>query len=82
VPKMSLGSGLIYLYTKEPRDDRLDAWYFTAVDFATGDTVFKVLTGTGIGYNNNYAPITLGPQGGTAYIGTLNGLVSIRDTGE
>jgi hypothetical protein len=82
VPKMSLGSGLIYLYTKEPREDRLDAWYFTAVDFASGDTVFKVLTGTGIGYNNNYAPIILGPQGGTAYVGTLNGLVSVRDTGE
>jgi hypothetical protein len=81
VSKMSLGSGLIYLYTKEPRDDSLDAWYFTAVDFAKGDTVFKVLTGTGLGYNNNYAPITLGPQGGTAYIGTLNGLVSVRDSG-
>lgn len=83
VPKMSLGSGLIYLYTKEPSEEnRLDAWYFTAVDFATGDTVFKILTGTGIGYNNNYAPIILGPQGGTAYIGTLNGLVSVRDTAE
>ena len=79
VPKMSLASGLIYLYTKEPRDDRLDAWYFTAVDFATGDTVFKVLTGTGIGYNNNYAPIALGPQGGAAYVGVLNGLISVRD---
>ncbi len=79
VPKMSLASGLIYLYTKEPRDDRLDAWYFTAVDFDTGDTVFKVLTGTGIGYNNNYAPIALGPQGGAAYVGVLNGLISVRD---
>ena len=82
VPKMSLASGLIYLYTKEPRDDRMDVWYFTAVDFDTGDTVFKVLTGTGIGYNNNYAPTILGPQGGTAYIGTLNGLISIRDARE
>jgi hypothetical protein len=83
VPKLSLGSGLIYLYTKEPSEEnRLDAWYFTAVDFATGETVFKVLTGTGLGYNNNYAPIILGPQGGTAYIGTLNGLVSVRDTGQ
>jgi hypothetical protein len=82
VPKMSLSSGLIYLYTKEPRDDRLDAWYFTAVDFASGETVFKVLTGSGLGYNNNYAPITLSPQGGAAYIGSLNGLISIRDSGK
>jgi hypothetical protein len=36
------------------------------------------LAGSGLGYNNNYAPITLGPDG-TAYIGTLGGLVSIRD---
>lgn len=83
VPKMSLDSGLIYLYTKEPSEEnRLDAWYFTAVDFATGETVFEILTGTGLGYNNNYAPITLGPQGGTAYIGTLNGLVEVRDAGK
>ena len=83
VPKMSLSTGLVYLYTKEPREEeRLDAWYFTAVDFVTGETVFKVLTGTGMGYNNNYSPITLGPQGGTAYVGTLNGLISVRDAGE
>ena len=80
VPKMSLGNGLIYLYTKDPRPDKIDAWYFTTVDFETGDTVFKVLTGTGLGYNNNYAPITLGPDGGTAYVGTLNGMISIQDT--
>jgi outer membrane protein assembly factor BamB len=80
VPKMSLGNGLVYFYTKYPREDMIDAWYFTAVDFETGDTVWRVLTGTGLGYNNNYAPITIGPQGGTAYIGTLNGLVLIRDT--
>lgn len=79
VPKMSLASGLIYLYTKYPRDDRIDAWYFTAVDFETGDTVYRFLTGTGIGYNNNYAPIALGPDGGIAYVGTLNGLIAVRD---
>ncbi len=79
VPKMSLASGLIYLYTKYPRDDRIDAWYFTTVDFETGDTVYRFLTGTGIGYNNNYAPIALGPDGGIAYVGTLNGLIAVRD---
>jgi len=81
VPKMSLDSGLIYLYTKYPRSDRFDPWYFTAVDFETGETVFRVLTGTGTGYNNNYAPIAIGPSGGTAYVGTLGGLISIQDTG-
>lgn len=80
VPKMSLATGLIYLYTKYPREDGIDAWYFTAVDFEIGETVWRVLTGTGQGYNNNYAPIILGPQGGTAYVGTLNGLIAVRDT--
>ena len=79
VPKLSLDSGLVYLYTKEPRADELDAWYFTAVDFESGQMVYRVLTGTGLGYNNNYAPITLGPQGGTAYVGALFGLICIRD---
>jgi len=78
VPKMSLNNGLIYLYTK-PKTTLIDMWYFTAVDFATGQTVYRVLTGTGLNYNNNWAPITLGPNGGTAYIGSLAGLMMIRD---
>lgn len=79
VPKMSLANGLVYLYTK-PKTALIDQWYFTAVDFATGRTVYRVLTGTGLNYNNNWAPITLGPDGGTAYVGCLGGLISIRDT--
>lgn len=80
VPKMSLANGLVYLYTKDPCPWGLNWWYFTAVDFATGETVYRVLTGTGLGYNNNWAPITLGPNGGTAYVGTLAGMISIRDS--
>ena len=37
-----------------------DPWYLTALDFRTGKTVFKVRAGSGIGYNNNYAPVTTG----------------------
>jgi hypothetical protein len=77
VPKLSLGAGLVYTYTKGT--DSHDPWFLTALDFRTGKTVYKALTGSGIGYNNNYAPITLGPDG-TAYVGTLGGLVAIRDT--
>jgi hypothetical protein len=77
VPKLSLANGLVYLYTK-PQTCLIDKWYFTTVDFDTGATVYKVLTGTGDGYNNNWAPITISPDGAT-YIGTLNGLISIRD---
>ncbi|HEV2062577.1 MAG TPA: hypothetical protein VGR12_06960, partial [Solirubrobacteraceae bacterium] len=78
VPKASLANGLVYVYTKEPQDDGDDMWYLTAIDFRTGRTVFKALSGEGLGHNNNYAPISLGPDG-SAYIGVLGGLVRIAD---
>ncbi|MEU5878367.1 hypothetical protein [Spirillospora sp. NPDC047279] len=80
VAKASVPNGLVYLYVKEPRKDLIDAWYFTAVDAHTGRTVFKVLTGTGKWFDNNWAPITLGPDG-TAYVGVVGGLVAVRDRG-
>ena len=76
VPKLSLTSGLVYTYTKPAGDD--DSWYLTALDFRDGRTVFKTRAGEGLGFNNNYAPVTIGPDG-TAYVGVLGGLVAIRD---
>jgi hypothetical protein len=78
VPKLSLGNGLVYAYTKPVDPNGTDAWYLTALDFRTGRTVYKRLAGTGLGFNNNYAPVTLGPNG-TAYVGALGGLVLLRD---
>jgi hypothetical protein len=77
VPKGNLANGLVYTYT-HPGGDRSDPWYFTALDFRTGRTVYKFRAGSGLGFNNNYAPITIGPDG-TAYVGTLGGLVLVRD---
>jgi hypothetical protein len=77
VPKLALGAGLVYTYTKTT--DSHDPWYLTALDFRTGRTIFKARAGSGLGYNNNYAPVTLGPDG-TAYVGTLGGLVAMRDS--
>jgi hypothetical protein len=78
VPKLSLGNGLVYTYTKDPQEDDQDAWYLTAIDFRTGKTVFKRLAGEGLGFNNNYAPVTIG-EDGTIYVGTLGGMVALRD---
>jgi hypothetical protein len=78
VPKVSLANGLVYAYTKPPLASTTDAWYFTAIDYRTGRTVYKRLAGTGLGFNNNWAPVTLAPDG-TAYVGTLGGLVLLRD---
>ena len=82
VPKLSTGSGLVYLYTRETGNGipkNAVAWYLTAVDFETGKTVYKVFTGCGRNWNNSYGPITIGPNG-RAYIGVFNGLVSVSDS--
>jgi hypothetical protein len=76
VPKLSAANGVVYTYTKDARDDGVDAWYLTALDFRTGRTIYKRLGGEGLGHNNNYAPVTLGPDG-TAYVGVLGGLVEL-----
>ncbi|MEO5876768.1 MAG: hypothetical protein ABIS86_14705 [Streptosporangiaceae bacterium] len=79
VAKVSVPAGLVYAYTKEPRTDGVDAWYLTAIDFHTGRTAFKVLTGTGKYFDNNWAPVTVGPDG-TAYVGVVGGLVAVHDS--
>ena len=78
VPKASHGNGLLYVYTKPPRQDAIDAWYLTAIDIRSGKTVWSRLTGTGTQWNNHYAAIYLGPDG-TAYVATLAGLVRVAD---
>lgn len=79
VPKISLENGLVYVYAKDPSVGwGVDAFYLSALDFETGETVFQILTGTGVSYDNNWAPITLGPDN-SAYIGVLRGLVKVSD---
>jgi hypothetical protein len=79
VPKLSTSTGLVYVYAKQPDStDGSDAYYFTAIDFLTGETRFRVLTGTGVRYDNHWAAISLAPDG-TAFVGVLNGLLRIRD---
>jgi hypothetical protein len=78
VPKLSLANGLVYTYVK-PANARSAPWYLTALDFRTGRTVFMALAGRDLGFNNHYAPVTLGPDG-SAYVGVLGGLVRLADT--
>jgi hypothetical protein len=65
-------------YTKDPGAD--DPWYWTTIDFRSGRTVFKQFAGSNPAslFNNNYAGIALSPSG-TAYLGTLGGIVAMRD---
>ena len=79
VPKASLATGLVYAYTKRSRWLGVGAWYLSAMDARTGEVAFEVRTGIGTLFNNNYAAVTLGPDG-SAYIATLAGMVRVRDT--
>ncbi|MBM7060322.1 hypothetical protein JQX08_06355 [Pseudomonas sp. UL073] len=78
VPKLSVQSGLAYFYSFEPQANGENAWYLTALDFASGATRFKALAGVGQAFDNNWSPITLAPDG-TAYVGTFGGLVALWD---
>jgi hypothetical protein len=83
VAKLAAGTGLVYTYTKDKlADPNADGWYFTAVDFRTGKTVYKRLGGEGLGFNNNYAAVTVGPGGSRMYIGVLGGIVKVEDGGK
>jgi hypothetical protein len=91
VSKASLATGLLYTYTHPsaaelpwrttPLPDALapESWFFAALDLRTGKQVWSRLAGSNLGYNNNYAPVSLG-RDGAAYVGTLGGLVRIADT--
>ena len=63
VPKLSLGSGLVYAYAKDPQP-RPDG---PVVPRRAGlphrpDGLPRALAGTGLGFNNNYAPVTHRPR--------------------
>ncbi len=76
--KLSLGSGLVYMYGRD-ESSIATGWYFVAIDFRTGETVYRKHTGMGLGYNNWAGALFLHPAGGVAYSTTIFGLVSMRD---
>jgi len=79
VPKLSTRTGLLYTYTRDEAPQPLGQPYFcTAIDARTGATAWKPYAGSGLGFNNNYAGIALGPDG-TAYLGVAGGMVALRD---
>jgi hypothetical protein len=78
VPKVSLGNGLLYVYSKAASHLLDDSWYFTAIDVRTGATAWTQRTGNGIQWNNHYASIYVGPDG-AAYLPTVAGLIRFQD---
>lgn len=79
-PKISLANGLVYVASYESLPDNNYEWCLTAVDFATGETVYRVPFGLGMEYTNLGQEIILDPDSGRVYIGVLGGLMVIEDT--
>ncbi|NYD40220.1 hypothetical protein [Nocardioides panaciterrulae] len=77
-PALSLATGLLYTWTKPHSRWGADAWYLTAIDVRSGRTAFRVRAGLGWLRDPSYGQVTLG-AGGAAYVGTLGGLVRVRD---
>lgn len=70
--------GLLYAWSKRPSLVGVSEWYLAAVDAETGRSMWSVRTGTGLLAGSDGSQITLGPEG-TAWIGTLAGLVRVND---
>jgi hypothetical protein len=77
VPKLSTKTGLIYAYAR-PDDPSAQGYYWTAIDWRNGKTVWSQYAGSGLSFNNNYAGLAIGPNG-TAYLGVIGGIVALRD---
>ncbi|GAA5106545.1 hypothetical protein GCM10023339_03630 [Alloalcanivorax gelatiniphagus] len=75
---LSRPHGLLYTWTKRPSLTGVSAWYLTAVDAVTGRSMWGVRTGTGLLMGSDGSRLALDREG-AAYIGTLAGLVRVRD---
>lgn len=78
VPKLSTKTGLIYTYARPEDPSGNQGYFWTAIDFRSGETAWSKYAGSGLTYNNNYAGVALGPDG-TAYLGTIGGMIALRD---
>lgn len=76
--QLSTATGLIYGWGADPGGAGLDAFYFTANDWVTGDEVFRVYAGDGVAFT----PVLGQPHphpDGYAFIGALHGIVRLAD---
>ena len=78
VSKATSRGAQVLTYTKPVNRWGVDTWYFTGVDARTGEVLWTRLAGTGSVYNNHYAAGYLS-EDGDMFVGTVNGLVVLRN---
>jgi hypothetical protein len=71
-------NGLLYYYTFEQQPDGENAWYFLALDFVTGQPVYKRFIGLGQSFDINWGSPAIA-RDGTLYLGILEGILAIAD---
>jgi hypothetical protein len=76
-PVLSRATGLLYTMAK-PREFP-DRWALAGIDWRTGATRFRQLSGEGLGFNSEGGPVVIGPDG-NAYAGSFGGIERIGDT--
>jgi hypothetical protein len=76
VSKVSAADGTMLTYTKPEMPSGIDAFYFTALDAATGEVLWERRGGSGPLANNHYAALYVGPDG-RLYVGTVGGVIGL-----
>ncbi|MGB5076138.1 MAG: hypothetical protein WBO17_01500 [Sphingorhabdus sp.] len=81
VPKLSASSGIAYFYSFDLVTDAqgkpTQDWSIVGLDFKTGKQVIKIPTGQGKPFDNNWASMSIAPNG-DFYAGMTGGLVQVR----
>ncbi|MFN8467664.1 MAG: hypothetical protein U0X20_19045 [Caldilineaceae bacterium] len=85
-PRLSTKTGLIYTVAREYDPDALNTdgsqgvyvYYWTAIDFRTGATVWKKMAGTGDEFDSFYPALAIGPDRGL-YVGDYGGFTTLKD---
>jgi hypothetical protein len=80
VPRLSTRTGLIYTHDRKWDDEnKVNAYYWVALDFRTGKVVWEKLAGTGDRFENWWLAPIIGPNG-ALYGPVYGGVTMIRDT--
>lgn len=81
VPKLSAANGIAYFYSfdlvKGVDGKQTQDWSIVGLDFKTGKQVIKIPTGRGRKFDNNWASMSIAPNG-DFYAGVTGGLVQVR----
>ena len=78
-PRLSTRTGLIYTIARETDENGINVYFWTALDFHTGKTVWQKMAGTGDRFDGFYPAIGIGPNG-ALYAGAYCGFLTIGDT--